>query len=266
MQFDELYTNYWSQAIQNSVDGTKIAGINEVENYLQNISIQKSDFVLDLGCSFGRMFELLARYSDNIYGVDPELSALQKAKQFKYQRLTEGTAENTNMPSKFFDLVFSWAVFDVTNQLDSLKEANRILKVGGSLLFSGKNDEYYPDDRLAFLAEKNAFLNGFPNRFTNLLAMMNYLPRMGFKLEKLYIYPRRGDMGLNVFEEFTNKKTLIFQGYEYLILCSKNLETDYGLDLEFGALDHESSRTANYLATLNGFSNARDYFISLGLD
>ena len=266
MEFDESYTNYWTSAIKNSIDGTKIAGEVEIRNYLRNVLIRRNDYVLDLGCSYGRMFELLASYSDHVFGVDPETSALAQARQFGYQDLLEGTAENTNMPSHFFDLVFSWAVFDVVNQLEGLKEVNRILKVGGTILFTGKNDEYYPDDELAFLAEKNAFLKGFPNRFTNLSTMLKYLPQLGFILKNLYLYPRRGDMGLSQFEDRTEKENTALRGYEYLIICSKNSDIDHIQDLELGALDMASSRTAIFLSQKQGFSDYRDYFASLGLD
>ena len=266
MEFDESYTNYWTSAIKNSIDGTKIAGEGEIRNYLRNVLIRRSDYVLDLGCSFGRMFELLASYSDHVFGVEPEASALEQARQFGYQNLIEGSAENTNMPSHFFDFVFSWAVLDVVNQIEGLKEVNRILKVGGTILFTGKNDEYYPDDELAFLAEKNAFLKGFPNRFTNLSAMIKHLPELGYSLKHLYLYPRRGDMGLGVFEECTEKETTRLRGYEYLIICIKQSDIDYGHNLELGALDMASSRTAIFLAQKQGFSDYRDYFVSLGLD
>lgn len=266
MDFNEDYTNYWLSAVEKSIDGTKIAGPSEIRNYFKGIPIKRSDYVLDLGCSYGRNYELLSNYSSHIFGIDPERSALQKAQQFGYQELLEGSAEYTNMPNNFFDFIFSWAVFDVVNQEESLQEANRILKVGGSLLFTGKNDDYHLDDELAFIAEKNAFLKGFPNRFTNLSEMVKGLPRFGFNLNHLYLFPRRGDMGLGVFEEHTGNISSTFVGYEYLILCSKTKEISSMQHLTYGKLDSETSRTANYLARLSGFSDCRQYFKSMGLD
>jgi SAM-dependent methyltransferase len=266
MDFNEEYTNYWSLAVQESIDGTKIAGPSEIRNYIKGVSIKKSDYVLDLGCSYGRNYDLLASYSSHIFGVDPERSALQKAQQFGYRELLEGSAEQTNMPNNFFDFVFSWAVFDVVNQSASLKEANRILKVGGSLLFTGKNDNYHPDDKLAFIAEKNAFLKGFPNRFTNLSEMVENLPKFGFNLIHLYMFPRRGDMGLGIFEEQTGNDPPVFAGYEYLFLCSKTKEVISLQQLATSKLDSESSRTANFLAQLSGFSDCQEYFNAMGLD
>jgi SAM-dependent methyltransferase len=266
MNFDEDYTNYWSLAVQESIDGTKIAGPSEIRIYLKDLSIKKSDYVLDLGCSYGRNYDLLASFSSHIFGVDPERSALQKAQQYGYRELLEGSAEYTNMPSNSFDFVFSWAVFDVVNQTAGLKEVNRILKAGGSLLFTGKNDEYHPDDKLAFIAEKNAFLKGFPNRFTNLPAMVEQLPQFGFNLIHLYLFPRRGDMGLGIFEEQTGHNSSAFVGYEYLILCSKTKEVTSMQQLTRGELDSESSRTANFLSRLSGFSDCHEYFKAMGLD
>jgi SAM-dependent methyltransferase len=266
MEFNAAYTSYWSSTVDKSIDGTKIAGVSEIGNYLKSISLKKSDFVLDLGCSYGRMYELLATHSDHIFGVDPEITALHKARQLGYQDLLQGSAENTNMPNNFIDFIFSWAVFDVVNQMESLKEANRILKVGGSLLFTGKNDNYHLDDKLAFVAEKNAFLKGFPNRFTNLPVMVKHLPQFGFSLSKLYLFPRRGDMGLGIHEEYTEKDSTTFIGYEYLILCRKKTEISCMPKFDSEVLDSESSMTAKVLRELSGFSNSRDYFAHFGLE
>ena len=90
MEFNEAYTNYWSLAVQESIDGTKIAGTSQIRKYLDQIPIKKTDYVCDLGCSFGRMYELLATYTDHVFGVDPESSAVQKARQLGYQKVSEG--------------------------------------------------------------------------------------------------------------------------------------------------------------------------------
>jgi SAM-dependent methyltransferase len=170
------------------------------------------------------------------------------------------------MPDQYFDLVFSWAVFDVVDQKKALLEAHRILKVGGRLFFTGKNDNYFQDDQLAFTAEKNAFLKGFPNRFTNLPKLIHYLTQSGFKLDLLYLFPRRGDMGIDVFEVHTENEFSTLAGYEYLISCSKTSEMPTVPHFDAGKIDMESSRTANLLARLSGYSNCHDYFYSLGLE
>ena len=266
MEFNEAYTNYWSLAVQESIDGTKVAGTSEIRKYLNQILIKQTDYVCDLGCSFGRMYELLATYTDHVFGVDPESSAVQKARLLGYKKVVEGSAEATTMPDKYFDLVFSWAVFDVVNQKKALQEANRILKVGGRLFFTGKNDNYFPDDRLAFIAEKNAFLKEFPNRFTNLPRLLNYLTHSGFNLDLLYLFPRRGDMGIDVFEVHTDHASSTLAGYEYLISCTKRLDIATIPHFDSGEIDMESSKTADNLARLAGFSNCHDYFYSLGLE
>ena len=265
MEFDADYTKYWSAAVLKSIDGSKIAGPIEIQQYLQNLELKKDDLVLDLGCSYGRMFELLASFSDHIFGVDPEQTALEMARQMGYENLSQGSAERTNMPDNFFDFIFSWAVFDVVKQLDALFEANRILKLGGKLLFTAKNDNYYLDDRLAFVAEKNAFLKGFPNRFTNIPMLLENLPQLGLNLETLYLFPRRGDIGIGVFEECSVQNTEQVLAYEYLIVCRKSLDVRFPVS-GLKAIESEVSLTSRNLARENGFSNVHKYFESIGLN
>jgi SAM-dependent methyltransferase len=265
MEFNADYTKYWSAAVLASIDGSKIAGPIEIQKYLRNLELRKDDLVLDLGCSYGRMFELLASFSDHIFGVDPEQTALEMARQMGYENLSQGSAERTNMPDNFFDFIFSWAVFDVVNQLDALFEANRILKPGGKLLFTAKNDKYHLDDRLAFVAEKNAFLKGFPNRFTNVSKLLENLPQLGLSVETLYLFPRRGDMGVGVFEECSMQNTWNIIAYEYLIVCRKSSDVRSPVS-ELKAIESEVSLTSGNLARERGFSSSLKYFESLGLN
>ena len=145
-KFDSKYTDYWEQAVKDSIDGSKIPGVNEAKFFLQGMQLNRSDKILELGCSFGRMFEAISSFSDNVYGVDPELSALVKAANKPYKSLDQGFAENTKYKNEFFDAIFCWAVFDVVNQKKGFFEMNRILKKQGKLLLTGKNSNYHLDD------------------------------------------------------------------------------------------------------------------------
>src|SRR5450830_1598221 len=113
MKFDKDYTNYWSSTVNKSLDGTVIAGLNEAKHFLQYLGIERPDLILDLGCSFGRMHEALAVYSDQIFGIDPDPYAVEKACLQPYREVRQGSAEHTGFGNSYFDVVFCWAVFDV---------------------------------------------------------------------------------------------------------------------------------------------------------
>ena len=267
MKFGEEYTKYWVSAVTKSVDGTVIAGANEALQFLQTLEIKRCDRVLDLGCSFGRMYEILSAFSDHVYGIDPDCYAVEKARLKQYVEVHQGSAESTEFDKESFDLVFCWAVFDVVDHWKGLTEINRILKNGGKLVLTGKNDNYDPEDALAFRAEKNAFLKGFPNRFTKLnLMLRSCKDQLGFQLDRLLIFPRRGDFGLRKYSECRIDDMYNDHiGYEYLIVCHKTANA-VDLDGIYEELDSQFSRTAMKAAERAGHESAKNLFEVMGID
>ncbi len=265
MKFDKDYTKYWAATVEKSIDGTTIAGVSEAKLYLDLISIEKNDHILDVGCSFGRMSALLASYSNNIFGAEPDKFAVEKAKEEYYLDVKESYAEATGYSERFFDLVFCWATFDVVDHKKGLIEFNRIIKDGGTLLITGKNNNYLENDILAFQAEKNAFLKKFPNRFSNLDLMLKNLHKFGFKLENLFLFPKRGDFGNMKYEKgnITDVKKKAF--YEYLLIAKKEKSIDKEVT-SLNELDQDFSDTSSRLAEQGGYKNVKDLFLSLGLD
>jgi SAM-dependent methyltransferase len=269
MEFNKSYTQYWESAVQKSVDGTVIAGLREVDLFLSPLGLSNSDRVLDLGCSTGRMCEALTRYSSAVYGAEPDTYAVGKASAKPYQEVLQGTAEATGYPARFFDFVFCWAVFDVVDHFDGLSEINRILKDGGRFLITCKADNYDPEDVLAFKAEKNAFLKGFPNKFTNLALLCRQLGAFGFELTELVTFPRRGDMGLlNYTRQRVAESPLgeVIDAYEYLMVAKK-ISTPASMQKDAGVpLDGQFSATAKTLAAHAGYASVKEYFESIGID
>ena len=265
MKFGKEYTNYWSSAVNKSVDNTVIAGVNEAQHFLQYLGIKRDDRVLDLGCSFGRLYEALAGYSDQLFGIDPDSYAVEKARLQPYQEVRQGGAEDTGFDKDFFDGVFCWAVFDVVDHKKGLAEINRILKIGGKVLLTGKNDNYFLDDNLAYKAEKNAFLKGFPNKFTDLKAVLDNFESLGFELEKLLLFPRRGDFGLLIFVDQGKNLQDNYFGYEYLMICHKVADQDV-TGLPGVHLESKFSKTAIERAAKAGFVSPKEFFESIGID
>lgn len=264
MKFDEEYTRYWASAVNKSVDGTVIAGANEAKHFLQYFGTKQHNRALDLGCSFGRMYEALSSCSDQVYGLDPDPFAVEKARLQPYVKVHQGSAESTGFDEEYFDLVFCWAVFDVVDHKKGLMEINRILKDDGKLLLTGKNDNYHPNDDLAFKAEKNAFLKNFPNKFTDLDAVLRNFKTLGFQLDKLFIFPRRGDLGLlNYSDQGSGIGEYI--GYDYLILCHKIADRSNS-DISNENLDSKFSKTASRIAHQRGHAGAKELFEFMGID
>lgn len=262
MKFEKKYTEYWKKNIDNPIDGLVIAGTNEVNNFLPLLDINKNDFVLDLGCSFGRMHSVLSSVSNHIYGLDPDLFAVETALNEGYIEVKEGDAENINFDNHYFDKIFCWAVYDVVDHYNGLLESNRVLKINGKILLTGKIDNYFQDDINAFKAEKNAFLKSFPNHFVNLELLQKNIIELGFELDKLFIFPRRGDFGkLEYFEVKIPFEEI--NGYEYLMILKKFKNVNIKNYLK---LDSPHSRTAKILATKEGYVTVKEYFLQLGID
>ena len=265
MNFDKAYTKYWSSTVNKSVDGTIIAGAAQVEDILRYLSIEQNENLLDLGCSFGRLHDVLTQYSKNLFGVDVDPYAVEKTERLPYKKVRVGSGEKISFDNDSFDMVFCWAVFDVIDHSKGLLEINRVLKKGGKLLITGKNDNYFLDDELAYKAEKNAFLKGFPNRFTNLSAVLRNFGALGYELDKLLIFPRRGDLGLSHFTDQGDTIKEEYLGYEYLILCHKISDKDKN-DLNSEFLEMPFSKAAKIRATNSNFKDIGAFFQSIGID
>lgn len=262
MNFNKEYTEYWQAAISKSMDGLKIPGADEAAQLLKMAGIVETDKILDLGCSYGRMYEVLSVYSKDVHGVDPDPFALEQAIIFKYTSLTKGTAECTGMLNDTFNFIFSWQVFDVVDQLKGFFELNRILKDKGKILVTGKNYKYFEDDIYAFKAEKNAAIKNFPNHFTKLDVLKSNIEKLGFKIIKLLLFPRRGDFGLMKYYE-ADLGQEAFQAYEYLIICEKYVTVK---DLPDISIDSLYSTTSDKIAKEKGFNSALALFESIGID
>ncbi len=213
--FGEEYLEYWQSTTQDNTKN-RIPDLDVIEKVLSLLNIKEDDKVLDCGCSYGRLFPLIHKRSKNVYGIDVEMPILNEAIKFDYKGLNLGSAEESNLPNDYLDKVVMIGVFDVTEQEMALKEQNRILKVGGKMLITGKNSHYYDDDDDALIAERNAYLKNFPNHFTHTNQLIECLEHFGFKLEKILYFQRRGDFGQ---AEYALDKPDRY--YEYCLILEK---------------------------------------------
>lgn len=196
-EFDLGYHDYFRKAVVKSLDGTIIPGPDVCNHYVNLLGITPGDRLLDLGCSYGRLYPVFANYTNQIFGADVDLQVVNEAIKNPYVVVIVGQAERLAFPSNFFNHAVAWGVFDIVDQIECLKETNRILKTGGKFLFTAKGANYPEDDSLAFVAERNAKLKNFPNRFIDIALLMQSLPSLGFKVDQKFYFSKRGDLGLN---------------------------------------------------------------------
>ncbi len=102
---------------------------------LNNIKGQK---VLDLGCGPGIYAKILNSRGAKVYGLDISKNMIKIAKSHaENANFVVGTAYKLPYDSNSFDLVLSTFVVGHLEKLDTaFKEINRVLKLGGTFIFS----------------------------------------------------------------------------------------------------------------------------------
>ena len=229
MIFGADYSDYWKNRITSNIGGSIPPDQQTLSYFLPLLEIGRSDVTLDIGCSFGRFYSLLAEYSDNIAGLDIDPSAIEQCMTLGYRQLEACKFEDNSLSAGSIDKAVCWAVFDCLDQECAILECNRILKQGGKILITGKSDNYLVTDDEAFIAERNARLKSFPNHFTDLEALHKLVPSLGFRIEHAFCYEKRGDFGVNRYVAYdpADPKPC----YEYLLVLEKcgpaEVQTDF---------------------------------------
>ena len=124
----QLEDNHWWFVIKRSFAKT----------YLQFLPRKRKREILDIGCGTGRNLELLQKYG-RIYGIDNSEIGIAYCKKRDYHQVKLASASNLPFSDRNFDLV---TIFDVLyhrgikNDLEVLREANRVLKPGGYILIT----------------------------------------------------------------------------------------------------------------------------------
>jgi len=127
--------------------------LTEEVNFIKQ-KINAGDYVLELGCGYGRVLEAIRLETKYLFGID---NALENLSYGQKKFLSSGgcflstmNAFNLGFHSKIFDLVFciqnGISAFGGDTEL-LIKEAIRITKPGGLVLFSSYSDKFW-DHRL----------------------------------------------------------------------------------------------------------------------
>ena len=144
--YNQLANDWWDP---NSFLNILETGLQPLrENYIReslNGSITPEMHCLDIGCGGGIITEDLAKFSDNVNGIDLSQASLNTAKQHAKEaglsiHYQHAAAESLPFNDNTFDLV---TCCDVLEHVDDLglviKEINRVLKPGGTFVFDTIN-------------------------------------------------------------------------------------------------------------------------------
>jgi SAM-dependent methyltransferase len=263
-KFDRSYLEYYQDRLERASDGTRVPGLGVTAALVERMRIAPGDRVLDVGCSFGRLLPVLQPYSKAIFGGEMSYDVVDVAARREYQCVVRGTAEDSNLPSGYFSHVVLFGVFDCCNQWQALRETRRLLASGGSALLTGKNSSYPDDDRLALIAERNAFRKSFPNSFTHVGAFGDLLPRFGFEVQDLLRFERRGDFGeLRTLPDDAGTDVPF---YEFAAILRATGEPPATGDVSPAEVSTPVSATARRVSTALGFADPAKFFASDRLD
>lgn len=165
----QVYENFWNNLLEYPVTVVEIKNLN-----------LKGKKVLDVGCGSGRYTKILLKSGAEVWGIDASQKMIEIAKQdVKGAQFSVCSAEKTKFKSGFFDVIFSGLVLEYLDRSKFFREANRILKNGGVLLFSMHNP-YTETGQRAFEGKeifsfKNYFKEGnFYKHWPNFKACMRF--------------------------------------------------------------------------------------------
>ncbi len=228
--WNRSYLEYWKERVAESrkeggesavISGDTKTEDDEVYELIFTRHPMRRGTVLDVGCAWGRMFPVFKKFGEKITGIDISKAMIDEAKKnFGRDPLVDGLheceAESLPFSDGQFDNVACLAVFDATYQNRALAEFLRVLKKGGLLYLTGKNDAYDKDDALARKAEEGARKKGHPNYFTDTPRMLQELGKQGQHVAATYFFPRRGDFG-----QLSYVTGMPERFYEYFIVVEK---------------------------------------------
>jgi SAM-dependent methyltransferase len=263
-RFDHTYLQYYQGRLERASDGTRVPGLEVIAPLIEQLQIKQGERVLDVGCSFGRLLPLITPFTSEAFGLEMSYDVVDVAARHEYRCVVRGSAEDSNLPSGFFSHLVLFGVFDCCNQRRTLREVRRLLAPGGRALLTGKNATYHPDDRLALIAERNAWRKRFPNSFTFADSLSVLLPKFGLELVQLQRFARRGDFGEQRMLPASVTTEAAF--YEYTAIVRSSGRPPEAKELATPEVSAALSRTAQSAAQTLGYATAAELFESGHLD
>src|SRR5215471_4763654 len=103
---------------------------------LHYIDIGPSDVLLDVGGNTGKITEVYAKDSKEIFILEPKHALVEYGRTYRpHIKFVEGGVENIHLPSEHFGMVVASASFHhFPNQDKGLEEMKRVLKPDGKMI------------------------------------------------------------------------------------------------------------------------------------
>lgn len=231
--WNEKYLQYWKSRVNEAGPGKSrvVDGDNNTEDdsvYLRVFAEHgfNPGTLLEVGCAWGRMFAAYLRYGLRVTGSDISQAMVAAAKRDwsahrGIDEIVEAPAEELPFRDGSFDNLTCLATLDATFQGKAITEFLRVTKPGARIYLTGKNDEYFRDDREAYLAEIGARRKNHPNFFTDTRRLIDLLQLQGHGVDAVYCFPRRGD-----FAAFNYTVSTDGRFYEYLLIITRGERYD----------------------------------------
>jgi ArsR family transcriptional regulator len=151
--------------------------------------LPQCDCAADIGCGTGDMLEILSRSAKTVIGVDnsPKMLELAEERFSGDARMSLRIGEMTHLPLRDWEAdctVMSLVLHHLARPVDALREAARVLKIGGRLLiaeFDQHENELmrteYGDRRLGIPREK--MVGWLDQARFNVLSVTEFTVNMG---------------------------------------------------------------------------------------
>jgi len=170
----ELAENLQSYTTPEAVDKYSVYRLFPEEKYLFAKYYKRGDRILDLACGLGRTTLLLHEVGLSVRGVDASEVFIKTAKRrLPYLDLQVGSYDRIEEPdSAFSHVLISFNGIDLafpeSQRVAALRECARVLKPGGTLIYSSHNIKslhlFSPRDRYRLLWKLRNCLKAFKQR------------------------------------------------------------------------------------------------------
>lgn len=104
-----------------------------MQNLIRKYNLSTSPKILDIGCGAGKNLEELKKFGTT-YGLDSSTEAIKYCRKRGLKNLVLGKAEKVPFASNSFNIITILDVLEHTNDQETLKEMNRLLKKDGLLI------------------------------------------------------------------------------------------------------------------------------------
>jgi len=165
--------------------------IYEFKELLKGIIFSRDELILDIGCGRGLQTMLLGKRCKKIIGIDiseQDINVAKRRSLYMKKRIDSEfyrvRIEDAKFQNEYFDKIFSVCVIEhISNYVEVLIEAYRILKKDGQMIFSVDSLETTEDNEILEKHKKDHLVEHYFNKEE----LKTLLEKIGFN--RINIYP-----------------------------------------------------------------------------